>query len=62
MPTSDPASGLEARKAVRDAVHRLGDAMSRDQEVTDRARKLERINRENNLAPRILGAIGAHSE
>lgn len=61
VPRPDPESGVEARRAVSEAVHRLGDALSRDAEVTDRARKLEKIHRENNLGPRISAALGVHS-
>lgn len=48
----------EAKKAVSDAVARLDEALRRDPEVTDRARRLETIHRENNLGPRVAAAFG----
>lgn len=59
-PAPDPQPGNEARRAVADAVRRLDDAVSRQGEVDEYAAKLERVNRENHLVPRITKALGAH--
>lgn len=59
-PALDPQSGDEARRAVAEAVQRLDDAVSRQGRVDAYASKLERVNRENHLVPRITQALGAH--
>lgn len=59
----DPDAGHnEARRAVADAVQRLNIVLSRQSEVDEYAAKLERVNRENHLVPRITRALGAHSD
>lgn len=62
VPSADPSGSQEARRAVSDAVRRLGSVIARQPEVDATAAKMERINRENHLVPRISAALGAHGE
>ena len=58
VPKVDTRAAEEARKAVSEAVAHLDEAIKRDPVVTDRARKLEQIHRENNLGPKVAAALG----
>lgn len=58
VPKTDPKAAEEARKAVSEAVQGLDEVLGRDPIVTERARKLEQIHRENNLGPKVAAAFG----
>lgn len=58
----DTSRPREAQRAVRDAVHRLGDALARQSRVDELSGFLSEVERENKLVPKLRSVLGAHRE
>jgi hypothetical protein len=61
-PEPGPSTGHAARRAVLDAAQRMSEIIAQQPRVTETAARLERVERENRLVPRISAALGAHSD
>ena len=61
-PEPDQQEREKAQHAVADAVRRLNAVIAKQPEVDEVTGELQRIRRENHMAPRISAALGAHSE